>query len=373
MARSVDYTHQMREWNASTYSWDHCAFSEELATVHFRRGRLTDAMAALGFNARQETVLSALVSDVVKSSEMEGDLLNAGQVRSSIARRLGMGYAGLPTPDRHVEGVVEMMLDATQRFEETLTEGRIFGWHAALFPTGYSGLSKIKVGAWRDDAEGPMQVVSGPLGKETVHYEAPAAERLPFETSRFLRWFETERMDPVLKAAIAHLWFVTIHPLDDGNGRVGRAIMDLALARADGTGARPYSMSAQIYRAKTEYYEVLERTQKSLSLDATAWVAWFLGTMKHALDAAEDVLRVVNRKREFWERHAESGLNERQAKVVNLLLEGDFRGKLQTSKYAKLAKCSVPTAFRDLDELVQKGVLKTEGAGRGTNYEIATP
>lgn len=327
-------------------------------------------MAGLGFKARQQTVLSVLVSDVTKSSEIEGELLNVAQVRSSIARRLGIDYAGLPEPDRNVDGVVQMMLDATQEFEAPLTEERILAWHAALFPTGYSGLYKIKVGAWRDDADGPMQVVSGPIGKETVHFEAPAADRLPVEMGRFLTWFENERVDDVLRAAVGHLWFVTIHPLDDGNGRVGRAIMDMALARADKTGERFYSMSEQIHKKKNDYYDVLERTQRSLSLDASDWITWFLDRMSDALDSAEGVLQVVRNKNAFWEKFADSGLNDRQAKVVNMLLEGNFVGLLHRSKYAKLTKTSEPTAYRDLDDLVKKGVLRVEGVGKGTRYHL---
>jgi Fic family protein len=327
-------------------------------------------MTTLGFNSRQEMVLSVLVQDVQKSSEIEGERLDALQVRSSIARRLGMNVAGLPQPDRHVEGVVEMMLDATQRFGSPLDANRIFAWHAALFPTGRSGMLKIAVGSWRNDDKGPMQVVSGPIGKEKVHYEAPSATRLDSEMRRFLVWFESSEIDPVLRAAIAHLWFITIHPLDDGNGRVGRAIMDMALSRADGTSQRFYSMSAQILAAKDSYYAVLERTQKG-SLDVTDWIVWFLARLGAALQSAEGVLEIVRTRHRFWDAHFDADLNERQIKVIDLLLEG-FHGKLRTEKYAKIAKCANRTALRDLTDLVEKGILMVESgtAGRNTSYVL---
>jgi len=361
---SQPYAHQTDDW--PNYRWNGEALAAELASLNFRRGRLVSAMANLGFELRQETSLRVLVQDVTKSSEIEGELLDAAQVRSSIARKLGMDFAGLPTPERRVDGVVEMMLDATRRYSVTLDENRILGWHAALFPTGWSGLSKIQVGSWRTDEDGPMQVVSGPLGKERVHFEAPAAHRVPHEIARFLNWFETEQMDPVLKAGLAHLWFVTIHPLDDGNGRVGRAIMDMALARADGSEQRFYSMSAQIQADKNAYYDILEKTQKS-SMDVTHWLHWFLAKLDRAITAAEGVLETVRRKQEFWDTHRDSSLNERQTKIVNMLIEG-FDGKLQSAKYGKIAKCSHDTALRDLADLVSKGILGAEGAARATHY-----
>jgi Fic family protein len=368
---SLTYIHQRAEW--PRFRWDESAFAAQLAAVHQRRRVLLEAMATLGFEVRQETVLSVLVQDVQKSSEIEGEKLDPGQVRSSIARRLGMDVAGLPVADRDVEGVVEMMLDATQRFEESLTKERLFAWHASLFPTGRSGMSPIVVGAWRDDTQGPMQVVSGPIGRERVHYEAPAANRLEAEMDAFLDWFERESLDPVLKAAIAHLWFVTIHPFDDGNGRIARAIMDMALARFDGTSQRFYSVSAQIHREKRAYYDILERTQKA-SLDVTQWVQWFLECLDQALEAAEGILSVVRAKARFWEVHAGTPLNDRQRKVLNRLLDG-FDGKLQTAKYAKLAKCSTDTALRDLTDLLQKGMLTRDenAAGRSTSYGLIRP
>jgi Fic family protein len=327
------------------------------------------AMATLGFEVRQEAVLQVLIQDVTKSSDIEGEKLNEEQVRSSIARRLGIECAGLPMPSRAVEGVVEMMLDATQKYTDPLDEERIFGWHSALFPSGRSGMFKILVGAWRDDRQGPMQVVSGGVGKEKVHFEAPTALRVPQEMELFLQWFEEATLDPVLKAAVAHLWFVTIHPLDDGNGRVARAIMDMALARADGTAQRFYSMTAQIHKDKKEYYSVLERTQKG-SLDITEWIVWFLGRLNAALESAESVLQIVYRKQAFWDAHRNIELNERQARIINMLLEG-FSGKLQTGKYAKITKCSTPTALRDLTQLVGMGILvKEAGGGRSTSYEL---
>lgn len=365
---SGKYAHETPEW--PQFQWDHLAFAQDLSSIHFRRGALLTAMATLGFQVRQETQLSVLVQDVVKSSEIEGERLDTLQVRSSIARRLGLDYAGLPSPARDVEGVVEMMLDATQRYQQPLTEERIFGWHAALFPTGRSGMHKITVGAYRDDHAGPMQVVSGGMGKERVHFEAPSAGRVPSEMDRFLTWFETEELDHVLKAALAHLWFVTIHPMDDGNGRIARAITDMALARADGDKQRFYSMSTQIHQDKTQYYEILEKTQRG-DLDVTAWIVWFLNRLDAALTSAEGVLDIVRRRQAFWDNHAEDQLNERQTQVINRLFEGFF-GKLQTAKYAKLTKCSTDTALRDLSDLVAKGILvKEEGGGRSTSYRLA--
>ena len=325
-------------------------------------------MAKLGFEHRQETLLSVLVQDVQKSSEIEGEMLDLRQIRSSVARRLGMDVAGLPVASRDVEGVVEMMLDATQNYQTSLTEERLYDWHAALFPTGRSGMSAILVGQWRDDAHGPMQVVSGPIGKERVHYEAPAAGRLPKEMAGFFTWFEKERMDPAIKAAIAHLWFVTIHPFDDGNGRIGRAIMDMALARFDRSSQRFYSMSNQINARGNEYYDVLERTQKA-SMDVTQWVQWFLSCLSNAFDDANGVLELVKARTKFWHRFAEMNFNDRQRKVMNRLLNG-FEGNLQTAKYAKLAKCSTDTALRDLTDLVEKGVLIRDEnrGGRSTTY-----
>jgi Fic family protein len=308
---------------------------------------------------------------VVQSSEIEGENLDAGQVRSSIARRLGMEIGGLVPADRDVEGVVEMMLDATQGFERPLTKERLFDWHASLFPTGRSGLSRIAVGAWRDDRLGPMQVVSGPMGRETAHFEAPEAARLEAEMAGFLGWFESSSdMDRVLKAGIAHLWFVTIHPFDDGNGRIARAIADLMLARSEGSAQRFYSMSAQIRIERKTYYDILETTQKG-GLDITAWLQWFLGCLDRAFGHSEETLSKVLATARFWERHAAVPLNERQRDMLNRLLNG-FTGKLNSSKWAKMEKCSPDTALRDITDLVTRGMLvKEPGGGRSTSYALA--
>ncbi|WP_246581062.1 Fic family protein [Deinococcus aestuarii] len=360
------YAHERPEW--PNFHWDASAFGATLADVHFRRGALITAMTALGFDARQETVLSVLVQDVTKSSEIEGEHLDVTQVRSSIARRLGMDVAGLPPAARHIEGVVEMLLDATGRFDAPLDAERLSGWHAALFPSGRSNLRKIIVGAWRDDHEGPMMVLSGPLDRQRVHFEAPAAERVPQEMDQFLAWFGTARLDPVVQAAVAHLWFVTIHPFDDGNGRIARAITDLALARADGTDQRFYSMSAQIERERTAYYEVLEVTQRG-GMDLTAWIVWFIDQLQAALTSAEGVLERVRHKQGFWDVHRDVELNGRQIKVLNKVLDG-LNSKLRSSKYAALAGCSKPTAVRDLNDLVDRGILRVDpgAGGRSTSY-----
>ena len=361
------YSHLSADWPG--YRWDDGAIAAELASIHTQRGSLFMAMQSLGFAVRQETCLRVITDDVAQSSKIEGEHLDEGQVRSSIARKLGMDYAGLPEPDRTVDGIVEMMLDATQQFDAPLDLDRILGWHACLFPAERSGMRKIRTGAFRDDRLGPMQIVSGPEGRQRVHFEAPAADRLPQEMDRFLAWFETEKMDPVVKAAIAHLWFVTIHPFDDGNGRIGRAIMDMALARADGDRQRFYSMSKHICENKRDYYSELERASRG-SMDVTPWVTWFLGRLELALKDADGVLAAVRRKQLFWDAHGQSGLNERQAKVVNMLLEG-FRGNLQTAKYAKIAKCSPDSALRDLADLVNRGILERgPGGGRSTTYVL---
>jgi len=327
-------------------------------------------MESLGFDFRQRAVLQTLTEDVVKTSEIEGEILDAEQVRSSISRRLGIEEGGLPPTDRRVEGVVELMLDATGRYDEPLTGQRIFGWHAALFPTGRSGIRRIRTGAWRDDQTGPMQVVSGPIGGERVHYEAPEAPRLGAEMSRFLSWINApSEEDAVLTASLAHLWFVTIHPLDDGNGRVARALADLLLARSEQSRDRFYSMSAQIRRERSAYYEVLERTQKG-TLNVTEWMGWFLGCMDRALEGAEDTLSSVLRKARFWESASTASLNERQRAMLNRLLDG-FEGKLTTSKWAKIAKCSQDSALRDIADLVEQRLLvRGEAGGRSTSYRL---
>jgi Fic family protein len=361
------YIHQLPNW--PTLTWSDAQLAQPLAAVRHRQGRLIGHMEALGFPLREEAVLHALTEDVLKSSEIEGEVLDREQVRSSIARRLGMDIGGLVEADRNVEGVVEMMLDATQNYTQTLTAERLYGWHAALFPTGRSGMSRITVGAWRGVEGGPMQVVSGPIGRERVHYEAPASERMDEEMARFLDWFETATPDPVVKAAVAHLWFVTIHPFDDGNGRIARAIADLALARAEGTAQRFYSMSAQIRTERKAYYDMLETTQKG-GLDITPWLLWFIGCLDRAFDGAETILANVMRKARFWDSKAGQSLNDRQRKVVNRLLDG-FEGKLTNAKWAAITKASSDTALRDINDLVARGILERDAAGgRSTSYSL---
>ena len=352
--------------------WDDRALGRRLAQVSREQGRLLGKMEGLGFDLRSEAHLRTLTEDVVKSSEIEGERLPPDQVRSSIARRLGMDVGGLIPADRNVEGVVEMMLDATSNYAKPLTEERLFAWHASLFPTGRSGMSKINVGAWRDDSADPMRVVSGPIGREKVHYEAPPASRVPAEMEKFLAWLaKPGETDPLLVAGLAHLWFVTIHPFDDGNGRIARAIADMALARAEKIGQRFYSMSGQIRAERDEYYDILERTQKS-DLDITRWQSWFLECLLRAIEGAGGTLSAVLNEAKFWERFAKQPLNERQIKVLNRLL-GGFEGKLTSSKWAKLAQCSQDTAYRDIMDLVERGALRKDpGGGRSTSYSLVT-
>ena len=328
-------------------------------------------MEGLGFKLRAEAILPSLTEEVIKSSEIEGEVLDRDQVRSSIAQRFGMDIGGLAPVDRGVEGVVDMMLDATQNYHQAVSEERLFRWQAALFPTGRSGMSKIDVGRWRSDKTGPMQVTSGPIGRERVHYEAPGAERLESEMRGFLEWFNgKDRSDPVIDAAVAHLWFVTIHPFEDGNGRIARAIADMALARSEQTPWRFYSMSTQIRAERKAYYDILEATQKG-DLDITTWIDWFLGCLDRAFDRAETVLAAVLSKARFWEEHADAKLNDRQQLIINRLLNG-FEGKLTSSKYAIIAKCSQDTASRDIDDLIKQDILlKDPGGGRSTSYSLA--
>jgi Fic family protein len=368
----VSYIHQNPEW--PNLRWDNAKLLPLLADVRHRQGRLLGRMEGLGFRLRAEASLTTLTSDVIKSSAIEGSLLDAAQVRSSIARRLGLDFGGPAKASRDVEGVVEMMLDATQKYAEPLTAERLFGWHASLFPTGRSGMRRITVGAWRPADIGAMQVVSGPIGRERIHFEAPTADRLEHEVSAFLDWFEAANgIDPVLKAGIAHFWFVTLHPFEDGNGRISRAIADLALARAEGTMDRFYSMSTQIEAEKKRYYRNLEHSQKG-GMDITSWLEWFLGCLGRAVAGAEAGLAGVLRKAKIWERiNHQSPVNERQRKVINQLLDG-FEGKLSTSKYARLAKCSGDTALRDIKILLDQGVLiQDQGGGRNTSYRLAEP
>jgi Fic family protein len=362
------YIHERRDW--PRFHWDDASLSALLAAVRHRQGRLVGRLEALGFRLQDEAVLATLTQEVVTSSAIEGGILDRRQVRSSIARRLGIDIGALARVDREVDGVVEMVLDATRRFDAPLTAERLFGWHAALFPTGRSPLRPIRVGTWRDDRDGPMQVVSGPIGRERVHYEAPADERLPREMAAFLEWFEApSATDPVLRAGLAHLWLVTIHPFDDGNGRIARAVAELALARSDRSARRFYSMSAQIRVERNDYYEMLERTQKG-TLDVTPWMEWFLGCLDRAAAGAEATLESVLVKARFWERHSAATLNARQRRILNALLDG-FEGKLTTSKYAKITGCSQDTALRDIEALIHLGALaKDDAGGRSTSYSL---
>jgi Fic family protein len=364
------YMWEQDNWPALT--WDNEALARPLAQVARELGRLLGKMEALGFELRGEAHLQTLTEDVVKSSEIEGEILARDQVRSSLARRLGMDIGGLISSDRNVDGVVEMMLDATGNYDAPLTEERLFGWHAALFPAGRSGMHKILVGQWRNDNDGPMQVVSGPIGRQKIHFEAPPAGSLANEMRRFLKWFEAPGdLDPLLIAGQAHLWFVTAHPFDDGNGRIARAIADMALARADGSAQRFYSMSAQIRLERNIYYDMLERRQKD-ALDITPWQLWFLECLGRAVSGAQETLAAVTEKGHFWEKFAMEPLSQRQIKVLNRLLDG-FEGKLTTSKWARLAKCSQDTAHRDILDLIARGALKKNpGGGRSTSYSIIT-
>jgi Fic family protein len=362
------YIHELSEW--PEFHWDNKVLAEPLAAVRHRQGRLIGRMEGLGFRLRGEAVVQTLTEEVIMSSEIEGEILDRDQVRSSIARRLGVDIGALTPADRNVEGIVEMMLDATQSYHQPLTDERLFGWHASLFPTGRSGMARIKVGAWRDDKSGPMQVVSGAIGRERVHYEAPAAAKLDAEMKEFLDWFNKDSdLDPVLKAALAHLWFVTIHPFDDGNGRIARAIADMQLARSEASPQRFYSMSAQIRQERNAYYEILESTQKG-GLDVTPWLSWFLTCLDRAFGGAETLLSKVLAKADFWKQHTGQAFNDRQRDMLNRLLDG-FEGKLTSSKWALIEKCSPDTALRDITELLQRGILvKDKGGGRSASYSL---
>jgi Fic family protein len=351
--------------------WDDERLATLLGAVSREQGRLLGRMEALGFELRSEANLATLTRDVVTSSEIEGETLPADEVRSSIARRLGLDVGGLVPAGRHVDGVVEMMLDATGNHSAPLTVERLCSWQAALVPTGRSGLQLIAVGGWRNDAHGPMQVVSGPEGRQRVHFEAPPAQRVPAEMDSFLDWFNgPQDDDPLLAAGLAHLWFVTVHPFDDGNGRIARAIGDMALARSEQTGQRFYSLSAQILTERNDYYEALERTQKG-GLDVTRWQEWFLGGLRRAIAGAQATLGIVLEKARFWERFAQESLNDRQIRMLNLLLDGSFEGKLTSTKWAKLAKASQDTAQRDIADLIERGALeKNPGGGRSTSYSL---
>ncbi len=364
----VKYIHQRSGW--PNFQWDNKQLAVKLAAVRYRQGLLIGRMASLGFPLRAENALNTMVLDVLKSSEIEGEILDREQVRSSIARRLGVNIGPLTPVSRNVEGVVDMMFDATRNYAAPLTTERLFGWHAALFPTGYSGMSKIRLGSWRDDTNGPMQVVSGPIGRYLVHFEAPAADRLRDEVAAFLHWFDhVDEIDGVLRAGVAHLWFVTIHPFEDGNGRIARAITDMALSRSEQNDLRFYSMSAQIQKERDLYYKQLENTQKA-TLDITDWLQWFLECLDRTFDNVDETVAHVLKKARFWEACAGLSINDRQNKVLNKLLDG-LNGKLTSSKWAKLSKCSQDTALRDIVDLIEKGLLvKDPGGGRSTSYSL---
>ena len=368
LQRMSVYIHQKKDW--PNFKWDSEDIVNLLSEARNLQGRLQGKMEALGFELRNEALLDTLTLDVLKTSEIEGELLNHDQVRSSIARKLGLEIAGSVESDRNVDGVVEMMLDATQNCFKPLTKTRLFDWHAALFPTGRNGICKIIVGDWRKDTTGPMQVISGPMGKEKVHFEAPNSDLLEKEMSSLLNWFsQNNKIDLVLKASIAHLWFVTIHPFDDGNGRITRALTDMLLAQADKSNQRFYSMSAQIRIERKQYYDILEKTQKG-DLNITNWIQWFLQCLINALNSTEEVLVKVLFKGNFWQIHSKTIINERQKKLINKLLDS-FDGKLTSSKWAKIAKCSKDTAIRDINDLIEKEILrKEEAGGRSTNYEL---
>ena len=366
LRRMTTYIHQLKNW--PEFIWKNEALLSILAKVNYRQGRIRAYMETLGFSDRNEKMLETLTQDVLKSTEIEGEKLDPEKVRSSIARRLGLDVAGLVPSHRNVDGVVEMMVDATRNFNQPLTKDRLCGWQSALFPGGRSGIGKIIVGDWRDDSTGPMQVVSGPMGKEKVHYEAPSANNLEEEMHKFLTWFETkDPTSPVLKAAIAHLWYVTIHPFEDGNGRIARAIADMQLTRVDGNSKRFYSMTTQIEADKNSYYDVLEKTQKG-TLDITEWLEWFLNCLDRALSKTEQTIDKVLEKARFWDKHSQTLINERQRSMVNKMLDG-IKGNMNSSKWAKMAKCSADTALRDIEDLIGKGMLKKgHGGGRSTNY-----
>lgn len=369
MRRIATYIYDQPGW--PDFTWEGPSLAALLAAVRHKQGRLLGKMESLGFDLQAQASLAVLTSNVVKSSAIEGEVFNPDEVRSSIARRMGLDVAGLPKAGRDVEGVVEMMLDATQDFNLSLSKERLFAWHAALFPAGHSGMARITAGAWRTKESGVMQVVCGPVGRETVHFEAPHAARLDIEMTRFMEWFNGPScVDPVIKAGISHFWFVTIHPFEDGNGRIARAIADMALARADTVKERFYSMSAQLETERQDYYQNLESAQRG-PLDITGWLTWFLGCLDRALDGAEETLGEVFYKARFWQCVNRSPVNDRQRRVINRML-GNFKGFVSTSKYATLAKCSTDTALRDIRELLDRGILMQNlGRGRSTSYRLA--
>lgn len=364
------YLYDNQNW--PIFEWNSEKLLPLLAYVRNRQGKLIGKMGALGFELQNEANLEILTLEILKSTEIEGEYLDREQVRSSIARRLGLDISGLVYSERNVDGIVDLMLDATKKYDKELTKERLFSWHASLFPAGQSGMYKIITGNWRNDSTGPMQVVSGVLGKEKVHYQAPPANQIENEMRIFFDWFNLEQhVDSVLKAAIAHLWFVTLHPFEDGNGRISRALSDMLLARSDEQSYRFYSMSTQIRKERNSYYDILEKTQKG-SLDITNWLEWFLNSLLHAIESSEKLLEKVINKHEFWLQNSKVSINDRQRKILNMLMDG-FEGVLNTTKWAKIGKCSQDTALRDIQDLIEKGILaKSEHGGRSTNYELKT-
>jgi Fic family protein len=359
------YIYKHYDW--PNFTWDQKTILKVLPEIRHVQGKVFGKMSAMGFSLQSEAVLETLSLDIIKSSEIEGEILNAQSVRSSIAKRLGIDVGGTYTYDRNIEGFTDIMIDATQKFDQPLSLARLFAWHTSIFPYG-SDQHKVTVGKWRTDRDGPMRVVSGMMGKDTIHFEAPEANLLEAEMKKFIDWFNNENdIDPILKAAIAHLWFITLHPFEDGNGRIARVLTDLLLARSDGSAQRFYSMSAQIRIDRKQYYDILERTQKG-QLDITPWILWFLDCLKKALLTTESHTNKVLAKASFWSKHIGISLNARQNKIIHLLLN-DFEGKLNTSKWAKICKCSTDTALRDIQDLQNKGVLQQEiGGGRSTSY-----
>lgn len=367
----MQYIYQHPNW--PMFFWDNDKLLTKLGQVRYLQGRLIGKISSLGFPFKAEATLTTLTLDVTKSAEIEGEKLDYEQVRSSFARKLGIETTGLVASARSIDGIVEMMLDATQNYLQPLTSSRLFGWHSVLFPNGRSGLYKITAGNWRQDKNGPMQVVSGGIGKEIVHYQAPEAAQVPTEMGTFLKWLnQKSQIDSIIKSAIAHFWFVTIHPFDDGNGRIARAITDMLLARSDETPQRFYSFSAQIMKDRNAYYKVLELSQRG-PLDLTLWLEWFLDCLEKAIKNSEIILQKTLQKAEFWKVHSGTLFNVRQQLMINKLLDG-FEGKLKTSKWAKITKCSADTALRDIKDLIEKGILKQDDSGgRSTNYELIEP
>ena len=364
------YIYEQSDW--PQFKWDSEKLLTLLIEVRNLQGQVVGKMGALGFDLRNQANLEILTQDVLKSTEIEGEILNPDQVRSSVARRLGIDISGLVHSDRNVDGVVEMLIDATENFDKPLNKDRLFAWHNALFPTAYSGMYKVLVGRWRDDSTRSMQVVSGPMGKEKVHYQAPPASSLETEMEKFIEWInDRQDIDIVIKAALSHLWFVTLHPFEDGNGRIARAITDMILAQSDNQSYRFYSMSSQIRNERKKYYDILEKTQKG-NLNITDWLEWFLNCLLHALKSSETILERVIFKHNFWMSNSSAIKNERQKKLLNRILDG-FDGKLTTSKWAKIGKCSQDTASRDIQDLIEKRILyKLPGGGRSTGYDLIT-